>query len=104
MHAFIGLPLEGMSQIFAEGLKIVSQPGVNPIVALANMGNMYINFAGNLWIYILQVSIYTALIPLVLVRHFCTHYHLYAFGISLAWGDVRSGNFNRFFISPCCPI
>lgn len=55
--AFLMVPLEGMKEIFKLGLRIVSEPGVNPIVALSNMGQMYINFSANLWIMLLNLSI-----------------------------------------------
>jgi defect-in-organelle-trafficking protein DotA len=54
-----------MQQIFQQALGVISQPGVNPITALANMGNSYINFAGNLWMYLLMIAITSALIPVI---------------------------------------
>ncbi|WP_298624141.1 type IVB secretion system protein DotA [uncultured Legionella sp.] len=62
--AFLMIPLEGMRKIFHLGLTTVSEPGVNPIVALANMGVMYINFSANLWIMLLNIAVVSALIPL----------------------------------------
>lgn len=61
--AFLMIPLQGMSTIFQEGVKAISKPGVNPIVALANMGVQYINFSGNLWIMLLVMSINTIILP-----------------------------------------
>ncbi|RUR13665.1 type IVB secretion system protein DotA [Legionella sp. km772] len=55
--AFIMIPLQALAQIFQAGLAMISQPGANPIVALANMGVYYINFAGNLWLMILGIMI-----------------------------------------------
>ncbi len=49
MNAILWLPLQGIAVIFQQGLDLISKPGVNPVVALANMGVWYINFAGNLW-------------------------------------------------------
>jgi defect-in-organelle-trafficking protein DotA len=63
VQAFLMTPLQGMSAIFQQGLQVLTQPGVNPIVALAQMGTMYINFASNLWITILGLAVSTALIP-----------------------------------------
>jgi defect in organelle trafficking protein DotA len=57
--AFMALPLLGMAQIFQYGVGYISQPNVNPIIALANMGVNYINFASDLWIYLLGISIMT---------------------------------------------
>ncbi|WP_392538742.1 type IVB secretion system protein DotA [Legionella sp. 227] len=61
--AFLMIPLQGMATIFQQGLQIIAQPGVNPVVALANMGNEYINFAGNLWMLLLNMAVSSALIP-----------------------------------------
>lgn len=61
--AFLMVPLNGMAVIFKSGLMVLSQPGVNPIVALANMGNQFINFSGNLWIMLLFETI-TAILML----------------------------------------
>jgi len=62
---FLTIPLQGMALIFKQGLAIIATPGVNPVVALANMGTYYINFAGNLWIMIIEISIRTELIPYI---------------------------------------
>ena len=42
------VPLAGIGEIFKQGIDILDTPGINPIVALANMGTYYINFAGQL--------------------------------------------------------
>ncbi|CAM2916972.1 type IVB secretion system protein DotA [Legionella worsleiensis] len=60
--AFLMVPLQGMSLIFKAGLNTVSQPGVNPIVALANMGVMYINFSANLWLMLIDIAVSSSLI------------------------------------------
>lgn len=60
---FLMIPLQGMASIFKAGLDIIDQPGVNPIVALANMGTYYINFTINLWMQLIEMSILSALIP-----------------------------------------
>ncbi|MDP1603075.1 MAG: type IVB secretion system protein DotA [Legionella sp.] len=57
--AFMALPLLGMAQIFQYGVGYITQPNVNPIIALANMGVNYINFAADLWIYLLGITIMT---------------------------------------------
>ena len=64
IDAFLVLPLEGMGTIFAYGMGIIDTPGVNPVVALANMGTYYINFAGSLWIYLVKLSVTASLIPI----------------------------------------
>lgn len=62
--AFLLIPLQGMAVIFKQGLDIISTPGVNPIVALANMGTYYINFVSNLWLDLIELAIISALLPL----------------------------------------
>ncbi|KTD14465.1 type IVB secretion system protein DotA [Legionella israelensis] len=61
--AFLMIPLQGMAYIFQDGLKVLSTPGINPIVALAQMGTTYINFTFNLWIMLLTMSITAAILP-----------------------------------------
>ena len=61
---FLMIPLTGMAAIFQQGLSTINAPGVNPVVALANMGVMYINFASNLWMMLLNLAIITVILPL----------------------------------------
>nr|MBA2656621.1 type IVB secretion system protein DotA [Tatlockia sp.] len=49
-------PLVAIAQIFQENVAIIQQPTANPVVALANMGVNYINFANELWITIIGLS------------------------------------------------
>ncbi|WP_133127529.1 type IVB secretion system protein DotA [Legionella nagasakiensis] len=53
---FLQMPLQAMAAIFQQGVNIITQPGINPVVALANMGTYYINFAGNLWIELIMMA------------------------------------------------
>ncbi len=46
-----------------QGLDIISQPGINPIVALANMGTYYINFLANYWLMIIEMSFVVMILP-----------------------------------------
>jgi defect in organelle trafficking protein DotA len=62
LMAFLQIPLQGMADIFSQSINIIAAPGVNPVVALANMGIHYINFAGNLWIYLLGLSISSSIL------------------------------------------
>lgn len=62
--AFITIPLEGIAAMFKSGLEILDAPNVNPVVALANMGAAFINFASNLWINLISVAISASMIPL----------------------------------------
>lgn len=61
--AFLMIPISGMADIFKQGVQVISAPGVNPIVAMANMGVQYINFSGNLWLMLLNMAVTSALIP-----------------------------------------
>ena len=60
----IMIPIEGMSVIFRQGVGIISAPGVNPVVALAQMGTFYINFACQLYINMLLFTATSSLFPL----------------------------------------
>jgi defect-in-organelle-trafficking protein DotA len=64
LDAFLIFPLQGMATIFTKGMAIIDTPGANPVVALANMGTYYINFAGNLWIFLLKLNLTASLIPI----------------------------------------
>lgn len=61
--SFLALPLIGMSQIFKTGVSLIQQPSVNPVVALANMGVAYINFANDLWFLLIEMAVMAAIIP-----------------------------------------
>ncbi|MFI4918343.1 MAG: type IVB secretion system protein DotA [Legionellales bacterium] len=60
---FLAIPLQGMQAIFQQAVITLNAPGVNPIVALANMGVYYINFSGNLWIQMTMMAVSAVLIP-----------------------------------------
>lgn len=53
----IALPLQGIAGIFRDGVSVIQQPTVNPIIALANMGAQYVNYAHELWLLLLTTSI-----------------------------------------------
>lgn len=55
--SLLSLPLLGMARIFQAGVAIIQQPMVNPVIALANMGVNYINFANELWIYAMVITL-----------------------------------------------
>lgn len=61
--AFLMIPIQGMAGIFKVGMNIISMPGVNPIIALANMGVMYINFSASLWMMLMNMAVSTSIIP-----------------------------------------
>jgi len=55
------LPLQGMAKIFQHGVAFLQQPNINPVVALANMGVNYINFANDMWLYVIDTSVMASL-------------------------------------------
>ncbi|KTD59985.1 type IVB secretion system protein DotA [Legionella shakespearei] len=100
--AFLMIPLQGMADIFKEGLKTISTPGVNPIVALANMGTMYINFSANLWLMLLDIAVVSALIPLFGVFIFALI--SLAMPLLMAWIGIMVGiGFTTAYYIPVLP-
>lgn len=96
--AVLMIPLQGMSDIFKQGIMTLSAPGVNPVVALANMGVQYINFAGNLWIMLLTMSampiIGVLLFPIIAL----------AMPLILAWVGIMVGiGFTTAYYIPLLP-
>ena len=100
--AFLMIPLQGMSDIFKTGLQTLSMPGVNPIVALANMGSMYINFSGNLWMMLLSIAISSAIMPIFGVFIFALM--TMAMPLLLAWIGIMVGvGFTTAYYIPILP-
>ncbi len=100
--AFLMIPLQGMATIFQQGLQVVSAPGVNPIVALANMGVMYINFSANLWMMLLNLAVTSAIIPLFGLFIFALI--ALAMPLLLAWiGIMVSVGFTTAYYIPILP-
>ncbi|HHF7366952.1 TPA: type IVB secretion system protein DotA [Legionella bozemanae] len=100
--AFLMIPLQGMATIFQQGLQIIAQPGVNPVVALANMGNEYINFAGNLWMLLLNMAVSSALIPVFGIFIFAMM--SLAMPLVIAWvGVMVSVGFTTAYYIPILP-
>lgn len=64
IQALLILPLLGIASIFQKGVSYITQTNADPIVALANMGVYYINFANELWIFLIGITLMTALIPI----------------------------------------
>ena len=65
VQALLILPIMGIARIFQYAVSYITAENVDPIVALANMGVYYINFASELWMVTISVSVITALIPIV---------------------------------------
>lgn len=61
----VSIPLQAFASIFTVGIKILEVPGINPIVALANMGTYYINFVGKLWFIMLVGNIVNMVLSIV---------------------------------------
>ncbi len=61
---FLMVPLAGMSSIFKMGIQIIDKPGVNPVIALAQMGTFYINFSAALYLQLIEASIIGILVPI----------------------------------------
>ncbi len=96
------VPLQGMANIFQSGVTTLATKGVNPVVALANMGNQYINFAGNLWMMLLNMAISSALIPVFGIFIFA----MMSLGMPLviAWvGVMVSVGFTTAYYIPLLP-
>lgn len=60
---FLALPLQVFGRAFNEGLKVLQTPNINPIIALAKMGAYYVNYAMNMWIELIMISIVNVMIP-----------------------------------------
>ncbi len=57
LELVLAIPIRAIARIFKTGVHIISQPGVNPIIALANMGTYYINFSMNFFINMIGITI-----------------------------------------------
>lgn len=100
--AFLMIPIQGMASIFRQGLQTISAPGVNPVVALANMGTMYINFSANLWMMLLTMAVSSALIPVFGLFIFALI--ALAMPLLLAWvGVMVSVGFTTAYYVPVLP-
>ncbi|KTC64511.1 defect in organelle trafficking protein DotA (plasmid) [Legionella adelaidensis] len=102
INAFLMVPIQGMAFIFQTGLAIVSNPQVNPIVALAQMGTYYINFAANMWLMLIEMSIVSVLIPLFGIFIFALI--ALAMPVILAWmGVMVAIGFSTAYYVPVFP-
>ncbi len=99
MMAFMTVPLQALAQIFQAGLAMINSPGANPIIALANMGVYYINFAGNLWLTSLGLIIAFSIAgPLLLLAL------IFVLPLLLSWlGIMVSIGFSTAYYIPILP-
>lgn len=65
VESVLSVPLLALSQIFLKGVAVIQQPSVNPIIALANMGVYYINFAMKTWIDAVMLMLLDQLVPVL---------------------------------------
>ncbi|MFT4058574.1 MAG: type IVB secretion system protein DotA [Legionella sp.] len=102
VNAFLMVPLTGMATIFNQGVQTISTPGVNPIIALANMGAQYINFSGNLWLMLLDMAVVNAVIPWVGIFIFALM--ALAMPLIFAWvGIMTTIGFTTAYYIPILP-
>lgn len=100
--AFLMIPLQGMSDIFKQGLETISAPGANPVIALANMGVNYINFSANLWMMLLGMAVASSLIPFFGLFIFALI--ALAMPLLLAWIGIMVGvGFTTAYYIPILP-
>lgn len=100
--AFLMIPLSGMADIFRQGVEVLAEPGANPVVALANMGVQYINFAGNLWMMLLGITVTSSLLPVLGVFIFALM--SLAMPLLMAWvGVMVSIGFTTAYYIPILP-
>lgn len=95
---FVSLPAAAMEGIFKEGIKMLSSPGINPIVALAQMGTYFINFSGQYWIFTMEMGMLAAKIPyfgIVFLALFCLALPLVTAWLGLM---VSLGTVTAFYI------
>ncbi len=83
------IPLEAFAVIFKVGVQILDVPGINPIVALANMGTYYINFVGKLWFIMLVgqlVNLVLSIVGIVMLPIMAM-----AMPVVIAWSIIMLG-------------
>ena len=61
----LSIPLQAFAAIFKVGIQMLSQPGINPIIALAQMGTYYINFVGKLWLVMLIGQVINSVLSVI---------------------------------------
>lgn len=102
MNLFVVTPLIGMEKIFSAGMADITQPGVNPIVALANMGTYYINFVMTLLIQTMAQSVALMMIPVI--GAIIMAIVMMAMPLLMAWLGIMSGiGFSTAYYVPMLP-
>ncbi|MCX7118048.1 MAG: type IVB secretion system protein DotA [Legionellales bacterium] len=65
MDKVLIMPLQVIMQLFQFAVSVITQPGANPIVALAQMGTFFINFAASMWVAAIPAVLIVAVIPVI---------------------------------------
>ncbi len=95
---FVIYPLTGFTYIFNEGMNIISEDGVNPIVALAKMGTTYIDFAMNIWVVAALGAVVGSLVPSLFA------FYMVMAPLFLAWVGIMVGiGFTTAYFIPFLP-
>lgn len=99
---FLALPLEIIAVVFQFGMQQIQQEGSNPILSLAMMGTAYINTSMEMWLYIIDAALITALVPVLGVVIFALI--MLAFPLLIAWmGVMTSIGFATAYYVPFVP-
>ena len=102
LNLFIVLPLIGMETIFTDCMAIITIPGINPIVALANMGTYYINFVMTLYMQTMAQSVSMMMIPFI--GAFLMAIVTMAMPLLMAWLGIMSAiGFSTAYYVPLLP-
>ena len=102
INLFLMIPLAGMMSIFKVGLDIIDAPGVNPVVALAQMGTYYINFSASLYLMLIEASIAASMLGVLGIFIFALM--MMTMPILLAWmGIMLQIGFSTAYYVPILP-
>lgn len=61
--AIVSMPADAMKEIFQVGLKFLNSSEANPVVSLAQMGTYFINFAGQYWLFAMEIGVLASKVP-----------------------------------------
>lgn len=96
IQACVYIPLSMMSDLFISTSKLITAPGGNPILALANMGISYINMSVHIWTQIMVLDIATFGIATFIIG--------LAMPLVLAWMGIMVGiGFATAYFVPFLP-
>jgi defect-in-organelle-trafficking protein DotA len=99
---FLQIPLSAMFYIFADGLAIIDNPSANPVVALAQMGTYYINFAADLYLQIIAAGVFASFLGIFGLFIFAVL--MLVMPIILAWmGVMLTIGYSTAYYAPLLP-